>query len=141
MPGMAGSFGRLSGPVAMTTKRARMASPRLVEMIQRVSSSSQRSSVTRVWKQRVVVELVVPGDALRVLEDLGRVGVLLLRDVAELLEQRQVAVALDVALGAGIAVPVPGAAEVAARLDDAEVLEAGLAQPRAQPAGRRSRRR
>ena len=31
----------------------------------------------------------------------------------------------------GIAVPVPGAAEVAALLDDADVLDAGLAQPRA----------
>ena len=51
MPGMAGSFGRLSGPVAMTTKRARMASPRSVETIQRAAASSQRSSVTLVWKQ------------------------------------------------------------------------------------------
>ena len=116
MPGMPGSFGRLSGPFAITTNRARIASPRLVETIQRAASSSQRSSVTRVWKQRVVVEVVVLCDALRVLEDLGREGVLLLRDVAELFEQRQVAVAFDVALGARIAVPVPGAAEVAAGL-------------------------
>ena len=32
---------------------------------------------------------------------------------------------------AGIAVPVPGAAEIAALLDDADVLDAGLDQPRA----------
>ncbi len=35
----------------MTTKRARMASPRLVAMIQRLAASSQRMSVTSVWKQ------------------------------------------------------------------------------------------
>ena len=33
--------------------------------------------------------------------------------------------------GAGIAVPVPRAAEVAALLDDADVVDARLAQPRA----------
>ena len=57
--------------------------------------------------------------------------VLLLRDVADLLEQRQVDVRLDVAHRARVAVPVPGAAEVAALLDDADVVDAGLAQPRA----------
>jgi len=56
-----------------------------------------------------------------VFEDLGDVGVFLLRDVAELFEQRQVAIGFDIALRAGIAVPVPGAAEVSAGLDDADV--------------------
>ena len=51
---------------------------------------------------------------LAVLEDLRAVRVLLGRDVADLLEQRQVDVRLDVALRARVAVPVPGAAEVAA---------------------------
>ena len=51
MPGMPGSFGRFSGPFDITTKRAFMRSPRLVETIQRAASSSQRSSVTSVWKQ------------------------------------------------------------------------------------------
>ena len=66
----------------------------------------------------------------------ARPGVLLLRDVADLLEQRQVDVRLDVALRARVAVPVPRAAEVAALLDDADVVDAGLAQPGAgeQPA-------
>ena len=49
--------------------------------------------------------------------------------VAHLLQQRQVHVALDVAGRARVAVPVPGAAEVAALLDDPHVLHAGLAQP------------
>ncbi len=64
-------------------------------------------------------------------EDLLAVGVLLLRHVADLLEQRQVGVGLDVAGDARVAVPVPGAAEVRGRVDDADVLDAGLAQPRA----------
>ena len=77
---------------------------------------------------RTLVEVVVPTDALRVLEDLVDVGVLLLRRVAELLEQRQIAVRIGVALRAGIAVPVPGAAEVAAGLDDPERRDASLRQ-------------
>ena len=66
------------------------------------------------------------GDPAAVLEDLGAAGVLLGRDVAGLLEQRQVDVGLDVALRPRVAVPVPGAAEVAALLDDADVVDAGL---------------
>ena len=60
--------------------------------------------------------------------DLVGEAVLLLRQVAGLLQQGEVDVALDVALGAGIAVPVPGAAEVRAALDDAEAVDAGVAQ-------------
>ncbi len=51
MPSIAGSFGRCSGPLAITTKRARIASPRLVDTIHRAAPSSQRISVTSVWKQ------------------------------------------------------------------------------------------
>src|ERR1700691_2078992 len=58
----------------------------------------------------------------------GSEGVLLLRDVAGLLEQRQIDVCLDIALRARIAVPVPGAAEVAALLDDADIAHSRLAQ-------------
>ncbi len=85
---------------------------------------------------RVAVQVEVAADRLAVGEDLGRLRVLLLRDVADLLEQRQVDVRLDVAGGAGVAVPVPRATEVAALLDDADVVDAGLAQPGAgeQPA-------
>ena len=50
MPGMPGSFGRLSGPVPIATKRARIASPRSVGMIQRDAASSQWSPVTLVEK-------------------------------------------------------------------------------------------
>ena len=68
-------------------------------------------------------------DRLAVREDLGGLGVLLLRHVADLFEQRQVHVRLDVARCARVAVPVPGAAEVAALLDHADVVDARLAQP------------
>ena len=67
-------------------------------------------------------------DAARVLEDLRGVGVLLARHVAGLLEQREVHERRGVALGARVAVPVPGAAEVAALLDDPDVVDAGLVQ-------------
>jgi len=70
----------------------------------------------------------VVSDRLAVAEDLRRLGVLLLRHVADLLEQRQVDVGLDVACRPRVPVPVPGAAEVAALLDDADVVDAGLAQ-------------
>ena len=84
----------------------------------------------------VAIEVEVLADRPAVGEDLRRLGVLLLRDVADLLEQRQVDVRLDVARRARVAVPVPRAAEVAALLDDADVVDAGLAQTRAgeQPA-------
>ena len=48
MPGMPGSLARVAVPSAMTTKRALMSSPWLVEMCQRLMSSSQFSPVTRV---------------------------------------------------------------------------------------------
>ena len=48
---MPGSLGRLAGPDAVTTKRALIASSRLVRTIQRLIDSSHRNSVTRVWKQ------------------------------------------------------------------------------------------
>ena len=78
---------------------------------------------------RVAVQVEVSADRLAVGEDLGRLGVLLLRHVADLLEQRQVHVRLDVARSAGVAVPVPGAAEVAALLHHADVVDAGLTEP------------
>ena len=69
-------------------------------------------------------------DAPAVRQDLRRVRVLLGRPMAGLLEQRHVDHRRGVALRAGIAVPVPGAAEIAALLDDAHVLDTGLDQAR-----------
>src|SRR5207244_8561907 len=75
-------------------------------------------------------------DGAGVLEDLWRVRVLLLGDVADLLEEREVDVRLDVAHRAWVPVPVPRPPEVAALVDDADVAHAGLPQPGAgeQPA-------
>ena len=71
------------------------------------------------------------GDAPAVRQDLRALGVLLGRDVAELLEQRHVHVRLDVTGDARVAVPVPGAAHVGRLVDQPHAVDAELAQPRA----------
>jgi hypothetical protein len=81
-------------------------------------------------QQGVVVQAEVTGDATGVLEDLGAVRVLLGRHVAGLFEQRQVDERRGVALRARVPVPVPGAADVAALLDQANLLDAGLPELR-----------
>ena len=81
-------------------------------------------------EERVVVEPEVLGDPLAVLEDLGTTRVLLRRHVARLLEERHVHHRRRVALGAGIPVPVPGAPDIAALVDDPHATDAGLDQPR-----------
>ena len=63
------------------------------------------------------------------LEDLPPLGVVASGHVAHLVEQREVVVGDDVARHARVAVPVPGAADVAAALDDADRLDPDLAQP------------
>ena len=87
-------------------------------------------------EKHVAVEIILLGDAVRVIADLGALRIFALGDEAGFLEQRQIDVAFDIAGGAGIAVPIPGAAERAALLDQPDVLDARLAQPRAgeQPA-------
>ena len=80
-------------------------------------------------EQGVVVEAELLPDPLGVLEDLRGMGVLLGRHVPGLLEQRHVDHRRGVALRARIPVPVPGPAEVAALLDDPDVLDAGFPQP------------
>jgi hypothetical protein len=82
-------------------------------------------------EEGVVVEPEVLGDALAVLEDLRRVGVLLAGHVPGLFEQRHVDERRRVAHGARVPVPVPRAAEVAALLDDANVVDPRLLQPSA----------
>ena len=74
----------------------------------------------------MVVEAELLRDQLAVLEDLEARRVLLGREVAGLVEQQHVGVGLDIARDARIAVPVPGAADVAAPLTEADVGEAGL---------------
>ena len=98
--------------------------------VQRDFASSQSRRFDLGLEQRVFVEAEVLADALAVREDLRRMRVLLRRHVAGLFEQRQVDQEARVALRAGISVPVPGAAEVAALLDDPDVLDANFRQPR-----------
>src|ERR1700709_729415 len=68
-------------------------------------------------EQRVGIEIILPADALAVREDLRRMRVFLGLHVRGLFEQRHVDQRSRVALRAGIPVPVPGTAEVAALLD------------------------
>ena len=74
------------------------------------------------------VEIDMLSDAPGMGEQLGRVGVFFRRDIARFLKQRHVDVGFDIALRAGIAVPVPGAAEIAGLLDDADILDTRLVQ-------------
>lgn len=80
-------------------------------------------------KQRAVIKVVLLADTLAVLKDLRRVRVLLARHVVRFLEQRHVDKRSGVTHRAGIAIPVPRAAEVAALFDNADVRDAGFLQP------------
>ncbi len=82
-------------------------------------------------EERVLVESELSPDPPTVLEDLRPVRVLLGGYVPGLLEERHVDEGRRVALRPRVAVPVPRAAEVAALLDDSDVLDTSLLQPRA----------
>ena len=80
-------------------------------------------------KQGVIVEIILTPDALALGQNLGGVGVLLRGPVARFLQQRHVDHGRRIALSPGVAIPVPGAAEVAALLEDAHIRDARLLQP------------
>ena len=80
-------------------------------------------------KAGALVEIEVLADALSVREDLRREGILLLRYVSGLFEQRQIHIGFDVTLGARIAVPVPGSTKIASFFYDANVGDPDLLQP------------
>ena len=77
-----------------------------------------------------LVEVVLSGDGLAMRENLGASRVVVLGYVVELVEQGQVVISDDVARDAWVAIPVPGAADVCAALDDTNALDAVLAQAR-----------
>src|SRR4029077_1448194 len=77
-----------------------------------------------------LVQVVLFGDSLAVGENLGASRVVILGYVVELVEQGQVVVSDHIACDARIAIPVPGAADVGAALDDANAFDAALAQSR-----------
>ena len=76
------------------------------------------------------IEIELLANPTRMRTDLVAETVFFLGDVAGLFQQRQVDVAFDVALCAWISIPIPGAAEVAAFLYDANILDPGLVQAR-----------
>ena len=81
-------------------------------------------------EERIVVEPVLIADPPAVLEDLRRVRILLRGHVAGFFQERHIDEGGGIAHGAGITVPVPGAAEIAPLLDDADVFHALLHKPR-----------
>ena len=124
IPGRAGTFGTHKGPLAITTNRA--LEPVLPV---RFNLPPGRRFVPadvrhRGLEQAALIKRVSPGDGLGVTEDLWLEGVLLLGNVPELFQQRQVDVRLDVAHGARIAVPVPRAPHVPGPVDEPDIGEA-----------------
>ena len=112
------------------TNRARSSSPRSVARTHRDVASSKRASVTRVWNSARRYRSKVRPKAWQWREDLRLEHVLHGGDRADLFEERQVDVRLHVARRARVAVPVPGAPEVTAALEDEEVVDALLRQAR-----------
>ena len=112
------------------TNRARSSSPRSVFD----DPPGRRFVEARVGdagvEQRSPVQVEGPPEGLAVREDLRLEHVLHGGDRADLLEERQVDVGLDVARRTRVAVPVPGAPEVTAPLEDEEVVDALLRQAR-----------
>src|SRR3546814_15086556 len=70
------------------------------------------------------------GDLQQMLENLGALTVLFRRDRTDLLDHRHVNVGFGVTSNARIAIPVPCSAEIAALLDNANIVVSGLAQLR-----------
>ena len=81
-------------------------------------------------EKRRSIQIEVPANPARMLEDFGCEGVLRFRDIAGFLKQGQVDVALGIAGCTGVAIPVPGSTKVAGLVDDADILVAGGAQSR-----------
>ncbi len=75
---------------------------------------------------RVAIQVVVLGDALTVREDLGALGVFIRGDVAELLQQRDIDIGLDVAGDPRIPIPVPRAAHVGRSVDQPHAVDTEL---------------
>ena len=79
-------------------------------------------------KDCVFVKTKVLSNALRVLIDFGCKGIAEFGHVARLLEEREIAVGLNVTLRTRIAIPVPGSAEVTAAFNNSDSFNACLDQ-------------
>ena len=122
-PGMSGAIGADRHPTAVTRKRAVTMSSWSVRISQRFAASSKVAAVTRVEQLDVASKIEAIGDVVEVPLDFGLLRVPtrplpLLRQLRG--ERVAVVVALGVAPRAGIAVPVPRAADTVAGLEDAD---------------------
>ncbi len=123
---------RLRIPTASTYQRHVSSSPsRSVWTCHRASLLVPLGTGHPGVEQTVGHEVEAVRDHLEVVQDLLPEGVAASGDVVELLEHREVDVGLDVAHDTGVAVPVPGPADAARLVDDADPLDAGLAELRA----------
>ena len=129
IPSIFDSFGFDSVPLAQITKRADSVSPRSVLTRQSFAFSSQTVEVTVVWNTARSYRSYLRAMAWQCAKISGPLAKKLFRHVVQFVQQRQVVIGGDVAGRAGIAVPVPGAADIAAAFDDADALDALFAQP------------
>ena len=81
-------------------------------------------------KEGAVVKIVVTADAPSMFKDFRLVGEFMAGDVAHFLAEGEVDGRFRVTGGAGIAIPIPGAAEVAAVLQEAKVGKPRFLQAR-----------
>ena len=79
-------------------------------------------------EKRVLVHVESSTELLAISEDLGRKRVAICRHEAGFFKHRQIHVRLNVTHRTGVTVPVPGAAEVAALFNDAEIVDTELAK-------------
>ena len=92
-------------------------------MFQRWASLSHTVDVTVVWNTARSYRSYFSADCLAVGEDLGALRLVPGGDVVHLVEQRQIVVGDHVARHSRIPIPVPGATDVGAALDDADALD------------------
>ena len=77
-------------------------------------------------KHSIFIKVKVFANTLGVLLNLWCKREAQLGDVACLFKERQIAVRLNIALGPGISIPVPGAAKIGTTLDNTHILNTGL---------------
>src|SRR6185437_4984579 len=80
----------------------------------------------RGLKDGKFIEVVFSRDRLAVGENLLAAGVVLSRDIIEFVKQRQIIIGYNVAGDPGVAVPIPGAADVRGALYDTNTLDPDL---------------
>ncbi len=68
-------------------------------------------------------------NSLGMLKYFRRIGVLLLRHVANFIKQGQVTVGFDIALSTRVAIPVPGTAEITTGFNNADIFNSSFFEP------------